>query len=417
MRNSSRKPSTLLLALFFVGSGFSALAYQVILSRYAQLIVGATAFAVSALLTAFMLGMSLGAAAGGRLADRTRHPLRVYALAEGAIGLYCLSFPLLFPWLQELYLALVPEIGASPVLARNGVRFLLGVSAFLLPTFFMGLTTPAFARAVASEREDSGAWLARLYGWNTLGAALGALTTAYVLVPLLGLTGSMFLATTINFGIALLAYRSSSPVKDGRAAPDEVFRAVEDEKPRDAAIPLRWIGVAAVILLIAGALDWAVAGVDPFGAVLGFLYRRSLPLAAALFFALAAILSIRVRGASRGATLAVFLIASFASGYLSFALEIIWTHLLAILLGNSVYAFGLMLGSLLLGLAIGTLFARKLAAPSARARNWIGLSLALAGLSILATLPLWDQIPGVFLLLADREPSFALMEGVRFIVA
>ena len=43
--------------LFFV-SGFSALAYQVILSRYVHLIVGATAYATSALLVAFMLGMS-----------------------------------------------------------------------------------------------------------------------------------------------------------------------------------------------------------------------------------------------------------------------------------------------------------------------------------------------------------------------
>jgi len=183
VRISSRKPTTLLLALLFVGSGFSALAYQVILSRYAQLIVGATAFAVSALLTAFMLGMSLGAAVGGRLADRTRHPLRIYAVAEGAIGLYCLSFPLLYPGLQDLYLLLVPEIGAGTVLSRNLVRFALGVSAFLLPTFFMGITTPAFARAVASARRDSGVWLARLYGWNTLGAALGTLVTAYVLVP------------------------------------------------------------------------------------------------------------------------------------------------------------------------------------------------------------------------------------------
>ncbi len=418
MRTSSRKPSTLLLALFFVGSGFSALAYQVILSRYAQLIVGATAFAVSALLTAFMLGMSLGAAVGGRLADRTRHPLRIYAVAEGAIGLYCLSFPLLYPWLQDLYLALAPEIGASSVLARNLVRFVLGVSAFLLPTFFMGITTPAFARAVTFERVDSGAWLARLYGWNTLGAALGALTTAYVLVPTLGLVGSMVLATSINFGIALVAYRMSAQVPEARPIPGEPRKTVDAAIPRnETPVPVRGIGIAALVLLFAGLLDWALGRVDLGGALVGFLYRRSLPLAATLFFALAAILLIRARATARGPTLAVFLLAAFASGYLSFALEIIWTHLLAILLGNSVYAFGLMLGSLLLGLAIGTLFARKLASPSRRARNWIGLSLALAGLSILATLPVWDEIPRVFLSLADREPSFALMEGVRFAVA
>ena len=146
MHHSSKPPTIPLLALFFLGSGFSALAYQVILSRYAGLIVGATSYAISALLVAFMLGMSAGSVIGGRLSDRTRHPLRLYALAEGAIGLYCLAFPLLFPSLAELYLRLVPTIGESSFLARNLVRFLLGVSAFILPTFFMGITTPAFAR-------------------------------------------------------------------------------------------------------------------------------------------------------------------------------------------------------------------------------------------------------------------------------
>jgi spermidine synthase len=417
VRYSPGKPSTLLLALFFVGSGFSALAYQVILSRYAQLIVGATAFAVSALLTAFMLGMSLGAGVGGRLADRTRHPLRVYAAAEGAIGVYCLGFPLLFPLLQELYLAIVPEIGASSALSRNLVRFVLGVSAFLLPTFFMGMTTPAFARAVASEREGSGAWLARLYGWNTLGAALGALVTAYVLVPSLGLLGSLALATTINFSIALAAYRASRPVSEPapRATAPPPLRGAGGA-PRESPVSARTILALVVLALLAFALAWASSGIDFLGGLMGFVYRRSIPIVATLLLGLAAVLLSRNRRAL-GSGVAVFLIAAFASGYLSFALEVLWTHLLAILLGNSVYAFGLMLGSLLLGLAIGTLFARKLAAPPRRARNWIGLSLSLAGLSILLTLPLWDEIPRVFLLLARREPSFGLMEAVRFAAA
>jgi hypothetical protein len=63
--------SVALLATLFVGSGFSALVYQVALGRYAQLIVGATARAISTVLVAFMLGTSLGAALGGRWADRS----------------------------------------------------------------------------------------------------------------------------------------------------------------------------------------------------------------------------------------------------------------------------------------------------------------------------------------------------------
>jgi spermidine synthase len=77
-----RQRSPRLIAFLFVVSGFTALVYQVVLSRYVQLIVGGTAYAVSALLVAFMLGMSLGSALGGRWADRTTHPLRLYALPK-----------------------------------------------------------------------------------------------------------------------------------------------------------------------------------------------------------------------------------------------------------------------------------------------------------------------------------------------
>jgi spermidine synthase len=436
VRTSSRALPIPLLASFFVGSGFSALAYQVILSRYAQLIVGATAYAVSAILVAFMLGMSAGSAVGGRLSDRTEHPLRLYALAEAAIGLYCVSFPLFYPRLLELYLSVVPTIGESSLVARNLVRFLFGVAAFLVPTFFMGITTPAFARAVASGRADSGAWLARLYGWNTLGAALGALATAYILVPELGLVGSMLLAASINFAIALAAFRGSQPVPIRERAEAEAPEDIPPDAPARASSPPaappkqgdvlgtsispRWVGGGVAALAVLAIVDWRVDGIDLVASLLVLVQRRFVAIA----FALAAVVVVAVSGRRGGAAsrllrsaTAVYLLAAFASGFLSFALEVIWTHLLAVLLGNSVYAFGLMLGSLLLGLAIGTLFARRLSGSERRARNAIGISLALAGLSVLGTLEVWDEIPRVFLFLADRSPSFALLEGVRFFVA
>ena len=76
-----------------------------------------------------------------------------------------------------------------------------------------------------------------------------------------------------------------------------------------------------------------------------------------------------------------------------------------------------MLGSLLLGLAIGSVIARRLTKPPELAHNWVGASMALAGLFVLLTLGLWDEIPAVFLLFAQSSPSFALMEAVRFAVA
>ncbi|MGD8895001.1 MAG: spermidine synthase, partial [Acidobacteriota bacterium] len=144
-----------LLAALFVVSGFSAVAYQVVLSRYVQLIVGSTAYAISALLVAFMIGMSAGSALGGRWTDRTTHPLRLYALAEAAIGAYCVAFPAIFPALQAFYLEVAPPI-EGPLGPRNLVRFLLGVAAFVVPSFFMGITTPAYTKALAAGRPDMG---------------------------------------------------------------------------------------------------------------------------------------------------------------------------------------------------------------------------------------------------------------------
>jgi spermidine synthase len=331
-------------AALFLASGFSAVAYQVVLSRYVQLVVGSTAYAVSALLVAFMLGMSAGSALGGRWADRTEHPLRLYALAEGAIGAYCLAFPALFPALQAFYLEIAPPI-EGPAGPRNLVRFLLGVAAFVLPSFFMGITTPAYTKALAAGRPDMGRRLARLYALNVFGASAGAFVTAYVLVPRLGLVGSIALGAALNALVCAVAFRLSRPV-----AIEAREGATED------------------------------------------------------------------RPVARG-RLGALLLAALASGFLSFALEIVWTHLLAILIGNSIYAFGLMLGALLLGLALGARVAEAFAEPEGRASAGIGASQMLAGVAVLATLGVWDGVPAVFLAFARSSPTFLLMETVRFAVA
>ena len=108
----SDRPVT--LGVLFVTSGLCAVAYQVLLGRYVQLIVGATAYAASAVLVAFMLGVSAGSALGGLWSERSDRPLRLYALAEAGIGLYAILFPWLFPLYGELYARLAPPPAAPP---------------------------------------------------------------------------------------------------------------------------------------------------------------------------------------------------------------------------------------------------------------------------------------------------------------
>ena len=66
------------------------------------------------------------------------------------------------------------------------VSFLL----LLIPTTLMGMTLPLMCRAAIGHEASIGRQLAWLYGVNTLGAALGALLSSYLLIGLLGLDGA-----------------------------------------------------------------------------------------------------------------------------------------------------------------------------------------------------------------------------------
>jgi spermidine synthase len=103
----------------------------------------------------------------------------------------------------------------------------------------------------------------------------------------------------------------------------------------------------------------------------------------------------RRRRAARTSARSLLLFA-FASGFLVFAAEVVETHLLTLLIGNSAYAFGLMLAVFLVCLALG---AARASPPSRRgtAKAALGRGLALAALALAAhAVPLWDQLPRFF---------------------
>ncbi len=93
---------------------------------------------------------------------------------------------------------------------------------------------------------------------------------------------------------------------------------------------------------------------------------------------------------------AVLVAGAFLSGAVALAYEVLWTHVLAFLIGNTVYAFGVMLFTFLCGLGIGAhVVARRICNPAIWARALAGSQFFLA-LSIFGTLPLWDRIPDLF---------------------
>jgi spermidine synthase len=349
------RPRFPLVATLFLISGATGLLYEVAFSKLLGYVFGATAYAVSTVLSAFMAGLALGAYFGGRNAARVARPLMVYGLAEMVVGAVCAASPAALALLTQAYVSLARSAPGSLALVTV-LRAALTALVVLVPTVAMGATLPLLSRVVAGVREGAGGAerLAGIYAINTAGGAAGALLSAYAILPALGIRGTMTAAALANVAIGAVAFFT------GRAgAPDEPH--------------------AARVVDAAGA-----ATPEPEPEPEGERERLLLGLA-------------------------------FASGFLVFAAEVVQTHLLALLIGNSAYAFGLMLAVFLVCLAVGAArapsFARK------HGRGALGRGLAAAALSLAITLPLWDQLPRVFLFAGKHVTSWEGRELCRALAA
>lgn len=190
------------LAVFFA-SGFSALVYQVVWVEMLDKVFGVTTFAASVVLGAYFGGLALGGYLGGRLGT-PGHALRVYGLLEIAIGATALVIPSLLIRVNEMYGALYPYLGDRQALLMPA-RFVLSLAAMGVPVTLIGAALPVLVRALARRHDEIAFRLPRLYGWNTFGSVLGALLTGYVLIGLLGLRYTTYVAVGVNVAAGLVA--------------------------------------------------------------------------------------------------------------------------------------------------------------------------------------------------------------------
>lgn len=350
----------LVVGLFLV-SGAAGLVDQVCFSKYLSYVVGATAYAVSAVLAAFMTGLTIGATVGGRLSRRVRRPLVAYGIAELLVGLAVASTPLAFRVLTPLYVAVARDVHGS-VAVLSAARWVVAMLFVIVPTAAMGATLPLVSVALAPGGDPARARrirerrLSALYAANTLGGAVGALAGAYVVLPALGLSRTLYASAAVSTvaGIsALVLGRSVGVAPLPSPAPEE--RPAAPAAPAIAEATLagasaRWLGVLA-----------------------------------------------------------------FASGFLAFTTEVVATHLLAVVVGNSAYAFGLILAAFLACLFVGAALAPRFSRALGGAA--LATSLGLTALAIAFTLPLWDDLPFAFGGLGEHVTTFAGREAMRAAVA
>ena len=190
----------MIYVVFFV-SGVAAIIYQTIWQRVLLALYGANAESVTVVVTAFMLGLGLGALAGGALARTTRLPLpAVFAALECGIGLCGLASLPAFAWVGR-WTAGASEVGSG--LAIFGL--------LVFPAALMGATLPVLVTDVVRRSVTVGRAVGGLYATNTLGSAAGALVATLVIFAPLGQRKSIWLAAGLNLltaGVVLVWSRA-----------------------------------------------------------------------------------------------------------------------------------------------------------------------------------------------------------------
>jgi spermidine synthase len=332
--NIDAKKTAIIFFIFFL-SGISGLIYETVWLRMLIRILGNTVYATSVVLAAFMAGLAIGSFLIGTLSSRIKNRLRFYAFLEIGIGLSAGLLLLVFSNLTPLY-KFIYSLASGQRFVLIAAQSLIMIVLLIVPTCLMGGTLPLLSSFV-NRLGDTG--MARriglLYGCNTLGACVGVMGSGLFLIGAWGERETVLFGVGLNFLVSLMAWLLSK-ARFPESAP---------------------IGEAPAALNASS--SGMIVPDDP----------------------------------APGKRNRLIVIAYGISGLAAISYEIIWTRTFQIQLGTSIYAFSMMLGCYLLGIALGSLTGASLArnrAVGIRAFGWLQLFIALYGLAGMSLLTLFS---------------------------
>jgi len=197
------------VSVAFFLSGFAALLYQTAWLRQFSIVFGTSEIAIATVLAAYMGGLGIGAALAAHFLPRLRRPVWTYGLLEAAIAISALAVPFGLAAADHLHTL---WLGGQPAPPDSGgfiqLAYYVAVSFVVLgiPTACMGATLPLLTRHLVKRETQIGPGVAWLYGINTLGAVLGTLVAAFLLLPAIGLQTTVYVGVVVNLIVFLIAW-------------------------------------------------------------------------------------------------------------------------------------------------------------------------------------------------------------------
>lgn len=285
-----------LIYLIFFLSGAASLIYEVLWVRYLSLIFGASHLAVTTVLSVFMGGLALGSYKIGRKAVNYGKLLRLYGFLELGIAVSALIFVALMRFYPTIYVPLARISDSSPVYL-SFIRVTFATIALIVPTTLMGGTLPVLSSFITRRIQGLGSRLSFLYGFNTIGAVVGVAATGFFFLPKYSVSTTLTIAVSINVLVGILGIFLQDIAQSvlDKAAPGE--KAVTDADLPESAFAKKPEDLFPFKLVL-----WGIG----------------------------------------------------VSGFCALGYEVLWTRILSIVIGASVYGFTILLMAFLAGIGLGS---------------------------------------------------------------
>jgi hypothetical protein len=189
--------SSLLPYLIAGWSGFFVMGVELLGGRILAPYFGSSIYVWGALITVFMLALSLGYLSGGRLSVH-RPSLRRLAAILVAAGLATLPVV----WFADALLDGLSSAVHDPRFGSLSAAALL----FFVPTFVSGMVSPYAVRLLVKDQASSGQRAGKLYFVSTFGSAAGTLLTSFYLVLYLEVNQIILLMFGVSCLVGLVTW-------------------------------------------------------------------------------------------------------------------------------------------------------------------------------------------------------------------
>lgn len=175
-------PRTYALYLTSIITGFCMMALEIVGARILFPGFGSSIDVWAAIISVFILSLSVGYWLGGRIADRAR--------SNSTLGAVIVASGVFYALLPMYGIPLIDAFPMSLQTAKVGV-LVAALILFLPPSLLLGTVSPMLVRLVFTGEERVGRTTGTLYAIGSVGNVLGVLSADYLLLPNFTLNGSI----------------------------------------------------------------------------------------------------------------------------------------------------------------------------------------------------------------------------------